>query len=470
MSLSSALDTAEFSKFHRKLVLGCMGGPLLDGYMLSIIGIAMIGISTQFQATELETSLMGASALVGIFFGALLLGPLTDRIGRRLMYTIDLWALVIASVAQFFVQDSMQLIILRFIVGLAIGADYPIASALLAEWLPQKRRGRMLGMLILGWFAGAALASLVGFAFAEILGHESWRWMLASSGVLGIIVLLARHGIPESPRWLIDHGRREEAKDALQLGLGDQVDAAALIAAEPRSTAPARQKLDLSVLLRHPYPKRLVFCSAFYVLQVAPLFALYTFGPVILSSFGLGEGNLANLGSVLINIVFLLGCVPALQLVEKIGRRPLIIWSFALMALPLFVLGFAPGAPVAVIIACFCLYAFFSGGPNILEWAYPSELFPTQVRATAIGITTGASRIGAAIGTFLVPFALSGWGVGPTMLVAAVLTALGWLVCLLMAEETKGMSLDASSATAAPAGAAGRTGTSDTVPSHDQLV
>ena len=446
MGLSSTLDSARFSPFHRKLVVGCMGGPLLDGYMLSIIGIAMVGLTAQFGANELEVSLIGASALVGIFFGALFLGPLTDKIGRRLMYTIDLWALVIASALQFVVQDATQLIILRFIVGLAIGADYPIASALLAEWLPQKRRGKMLGMLITGWFAGAALASLVGFVMSEVFGPESWRWMLGSSAVLGIAVLAMRHGIPESPRWLLNNGRRKEAEDALRVGLGDQVDAAAVFAAEAQSPAPAtaKGKVDFSMLLRRPYPKRLFFCSAFYILQVTPLFAIFTFGPVILSSFGLGEGNMANLGSVIINAVFLLGCLPALRLVETVGRRPLIIWSFALMALPLFVLGFAPGAPVAIIIACFCMYAFFSGGPNILEWAYPSELFPTEVRASAIGITTGASRIGAAIGTFVIPFALRDWGIGPTMLAAAGLTALGWLICVLMAEETKGMSLAAA--------------------------
>lgn len=448
MSLSTALDTAKFSKFHRKLILGCMGGPLLDGYMLSIIGIAMLGLAARFNASELQVSLIGASALVGIFFGAILLGPLTDKIGRRLMYTIDLWALVIASVAQFFVQDATQLIILRFVIGLAIGADYPIASSLLAEWLPQKRRGKMLGMLILGWFAGAALASLVGFAMAEAFGPESWRWMLGSSAVLGVGVLAMRHGMPESPRWLRNQGRTREAEQALHIGLGDQLDASAVMASETEEPAvltaqPA--KIGFSSLMRKPYLKRLIFCSSFYILQVAPLFAILTFGPIILASFGLGEGNIANLGSVLINIVFLLGCLPALRLVETVGRRPLIIWSFALMALPLFVLGFAPGAPVAIIISCFCLYAFFSGGPNILEWAYPSELFPTQVRASAIGITTGASRIGAAAGTFMVPFALRDYGIGPTMLVAAVLTAIGWLVCLLMAEETRNLSLTASS-------------------------
>ena len=111
------------------------------------------------------------------------------------------------------------------------------------------------------------------------------------------------------------------------------------------------------------------------------------------------------------------------------------------MSIPLFVLGFAPSAPVGVIVACFCAYGLFSGGPSILEWAYPSELFPTNVRASAVGITTAASRIGAALGTFGLPFALEAWGIGPTMLVAAGVTAAGFLLCLFMAEETKGMSL-----------------------------
>lgn len=442
MNLSTAMDNVKLSGFHRKLIAGCMGGPLLDGYMLSIIGVAMLGITTQFGSSEMEVSLIGASSLIGIFFGAIILGPLTDKIGRRLMYTIDLWALVLCSAAQFFVQDATQLIILRFIIGIAIGADYPIASSLLAEWLPKAKRGKMLGMLILGWFAGAAVASLVGFAISEFVGADAWRWMIGSSAVLGILVLVIRHGIPESPRWLIQNGRVEEARAALNQGIGEQIDVDAVLAVESTTTIPGmKQRIDWSLLVKRPYLRRLIFCSVFYILHAAPLFALYTFGPVILESFGLNEGNMANLGAVIINVVFLLGCMPALSLVERIGRRPLIIWSFALMAIPLFVLGFAPGAPIAIVIACFSLYAFFSGGPNILEWAYPSELFPTQVRASAVGISTGMSRIGAAAGTFMVPFAIRDFGIGPTMIVAGILTAAGFLVCLFMAEETKNTAL-----------------------------
>ncbi|WP_125610033.1 MFS transporter [Specibacter cremeus] len=450
MNIHVAIDEARFTRFHKKLVAACMGGPILDGYILSIIAIALVGISAEFHTTELETSLIGASALVGIFLGAVLLGPLTDRIGRQLMYTIDLWALVIASVLQFFVQDSMQLIVLRLVAGLAIGADYPIANSLLAEWLPRKRRGQMLGVLQVGWFIGAALAALVGFAIFELFGAGSWRWMLLSSAVLGAIVMLVRLGTPESPRWLLHQGRTNDAKQALRAALSDQLNVDHVVFEAADATVKDKPKVDLRILRRKPYLKRIIFCSSFYALQVGPLFAIYTFGPTILSSFGLGGGNLANIGSVVIDLVFLAGCIPALKLIETWGRRPLIIWCFALMSIPLFVLGFFPSAPVAIIVGCFMAYALFSGGPSILEWAYPSELFPTHIRASAVGITTAVSRISAALGTFAVPFGLAYWGIGPTMIVAAVMTAVGFLVCLFMAEETKGMTLAQAGGEAEP--------------------
>lgn len=441
MDIHAAIDEARFTRFHKKLVAACMGGPILDGYILSIIAIALIGVTADFGPSPLETSLIGASALVGIFLGAVFLGPLTDRIGRQLMYTIDLWVLVLGSVLQFFVQDSFQLIVARFIIGLAIGADYPIANSLLAEWLPRKRRGQMLGVLQVGWFIGAAAAALVGFFMFELFGPESWRWMLGSSAVLGAIVMLLRLGTPESPRWLLHHGRVQEAKSSLRAALADQLSVEHVVFDSAAQESEQTGKVNLRVLLQGTYLKRIIFCSGFYTLQVGPLFAIFTFGPTILSAFGLGEGNASNLGSVVIDLVFLAGCIPALKLIETWGRRPLIIWCFALMAIPLFILGFAPSAPVGVIVACFCAYALFSGGPSILEWAYPSELFPTNVRASAVGITTAASRIGAALGTFGLPFALTAWGIGPTMIIAGAVTAAGFVLCLFMAEETRGMTL-----------------------------
>ncbi|MFD0541999.1 MFS transporter [Streptomyces mexicanus] len=194
-----AIDEAPLSRFHRKLTWACAGGPFLDGYLLSIIGVALVGMSGELNLTTGDESLIGAAALVGIFVGGLFFGAVTDKLGREAMYTIDLAVLVGGSVLSVFATETWQFVVLRFVLGMAIGADYPIATSLLAEWVPNRHRGRLLGVLILAWYVGAAAAYVVGYAIAEIGGAGAWRWMLASGAVLSGVILLMRIGTPESP-------------------------------------------------------------------------------------------------------------------------------------------------------------------------------------------------------------------------------------------------------------------------------
>ncbi|POX43189.1 MFS transporter [Streptomyces sp. Ru73] len=439
-----AIDEAPLNKFHRKLTWACAGGPFLDGYLLSIIGVALIGMSDELQLTTADESLIGAAALVGIFVGGLFFGAVTDRLGREAMYTIDLAVLVGASVLSVFATETWQFVALRFILGVAIGADYPIATSLLAEWVPNKHRGRLLGILILAWYIGAAAAYVVGYVLAEIGGAGTWRWMLASGAVLSALILLLRVGTPESPLWLVNKGRADDAQKAIERALGRTVPTDELLAASAVEQSVVHRRVR--DLFQGAYLRRTLFCGLFYMCQITPMFALYTFGPTILRSFGLGEGNAGNLGSALISVVFTLGCIPALRLVDQVGRRPVIVWSFALMAVPLAVLGGGTALPVAVVILCFCAYALFSGGPTVLEWTYPNELFPTSIRATAGGVATSISRLGAAAGTYLLPISLSRLGIGATMLIGAGITMVGWLVSVLWAEETRGRTLAETSA------------------------
>ena len=438
---SSIIDDSPMTFFHWRLLFQSAGGPFLDGWLLSIIGVALIGMTPALGLSGTDLSLAGTAALIGIFFGGLVFGRMTDIIGRQLMYTIDLIVLVVGSVLCAFVDHAWQIILLRFLIGVAIGADYPIATSLLAEWLPTKQRAAMLGSLVVAWFLGATVATFLGFGMVEYLGEDSWRWMLASSGVPGLIILLMRIGTPESPRWLLSKGRFEEAEAVVRKIYGQDADLSSIREAE--SVRPKR--LGYSALLQGGYLKRTFFCGMFYLCAVTPVFAIYTFGPVMLSAFGLNEGNLSNIGYALISLLFLLGCLPALRLSETVGRRPLLLWSFALMILPFLALGIAPEAPVALIIFWFCLYAVTSGGPNILEWSYPNELFPTDIRATAMGVITAVSRIGAALGTFLLPLSLEHYGDGATMLIMAAMTAVGFVLSYFLAPETKGRSLSEAS-------------------------
>lgn len=313
---------------------------------------------------------------------------------------------------------------------MAVGADYadyPIATSLLAEFTPRRHRGPLLGGLIVMWFVGATAAYFVGDALLKV-GPDGWRWMLASAAVPSTLIVLLRLGTPESPRWLVKKGRYKEADAVMRRVFGDHVSVADLPPEE-------KENLDIRVLRQGGYLGRLMYVMVFWTCSIIPLFAIYAFGPKILGALHL-EGDLANVGSAFISGLFLIGCVVALFFVNRLGRRPLVVWSFLLSGLALLVLGIFPNASTAVLFTFFAAYALFLGGTQILAWIYPNELFPTEVRGTAVGIASSLSRIGAAVGTYLVPVSLTELGIGPTMLAAAAIMFVGLIASWLWAPET----------------------------------
>ncbi|EHL09100.1 transporter, major facilitator family protein [Desulfitobacterium hafniense DP7] len=434
----SLIEESPFTPILKRITAFATGGIVIDGYILTIIGVALVQAGPDLNLDVYWSGMVGAAALVGILAGGLIFGYVTDLVGRRVMYTIDLTAILVFSIAQMFVQNGLELAVCRFLIGVAIGADYPIASALLAEFTPKKYRGLMLGMLSPGWYVGAGIASVVGY-FLLTLGPHTWRWMLGSSAILAAIMLIGRWDTPESPRWLMSKGRVAEARQVVKRVWGKDADIEDLQEID-------NVKTRVSKLVQKVYLKRLIFVCSFWALQVIPCFALYTFGPQILSAFHLSEGNSWIWGYMTLNAFFLIGSLSALHWVESIGRRSLIIRCFAFMSLPLFILGIHPLVPPLVVVACFALYAFASGGPGVLDGIYPTELFPTDIRATAYGIATAVSRVGAAVGTYLLPVGLQKIGIGATMLIAAVLTLTGLIICIFMAPETRGKTLKEASA------------------------
>ncbi|MFF2502451.1 MFS transporter [Streptomyces sp. NPDC058067] len=431
----STLDTAQLNGFHRKLTLFSSGGPFLDGYILSIIGIAMVQIQPLWGMSTLWAGLMGASALIGVFIGGAVFGAVTDRIGRKLMYTIDLIAIIVCSVLQFFVTNETQLFVLRLLIGIAVGADYPIATALVTEFAPKAWRAKLVGGLNAMWFVGATVAAFVGYFLLR--SPDGWKWMLASSAIPAALIVIARTSIPESPRWLLSKGRQEEALEILRKTVGEDATLADLPEEEGTTS--------IHSLLRGGYLSRVVFISVFWTCTIVTLFAIYAFGPQILTLFDLNGGtDEANLGYGLINLFFLVGNIVALLLVDRLGRRPILIGGFAVSALGLLYLAIRPDSGLWMVAIAFAVYAVFNGGPSILEWIYPNELFPTAIRATAVGLCTGISRIGSAIGTFATPWALTTLGLSATMYIAAAIALVGAVVSAFMAPETKNTDLHAA--------------------------
>ncbi len=369
---------------------------------------------------------VGAATLLGILLGALIFGALTDRFGRRIMMIADLAVFVLASLLQAVVTNAWELLALRFILGVAIGADYPIAGALIAEYMPVRVRGAALNSMQVVWFVGACVAYVVGYALLNT--RDSWRWILASSAVPAAIGLALRSSAPESARWLFAQGRVAEGQAVLQKIFGSA-------RATESSTQP---QLSWRAMFEPQFAGKLAFVSAMWLLQVVPLFAIYTFAPMVLQALHIGAAS--PLGAIAITAAFLAGSILALPLIESWGRRNLCIAGFAVSTAAFAAISI--GAP-ALIVPAFIIYALAIGAAAGLELVYPSELFPTGVRASATGFAAAVSRVGAFLGTFVLPIALARWGPVPVMWACAGLSAAGLLLALLWAPETRACVLDA---------------------------
>ncbi|MGG3573491.1 MFS transporter [Bacillus gobiensis] len=433
------LEEMPLGKFHFQMFFYTGGGAFIDGYIIGIIAVALAVLQPQFDMSLTVVGMIAMAMYVGMFFGGILGGYLTDLIGRKKMFILDLSIFVIASIPQYFVTDPMQLVILRFILGFAAGADYPISATYMAEFAPSKHRGALLGGLIALWYVGYGMSFLVGY-WMLALGEDSWRWMLASSAIPAIIILLARIKMPESPLWLASKGKEKGANAIIQGIFGKDV-----VLSE---SFEAKEKTSFMDMFKNGYGKWTLFIALFWTLQVAPAFAIATFIPEVLGQLGFADGNKEYLGSTIMSLFYLVGLIPAVYLVEKLGRRPVLIWPFLVSAIILVILGITSSWQMSFTytITLFVIYGIFNTSMNIHQWIYPNELFPTKIRGTAVGFGTGMSRIGASLSTFLFPMILTNYGLEMTLYVCAGLFFAGFLISLVMAPETRNMTLVQTSA------------------------
>lgn len=309
-----SIEDAPINNFHQLLTLRSGGGSFVDGYVLSIIGVAMVQMSAGLNLTSFWQGMIAASALIGIFFGGFFGGWLTDRFGRKRVFFVGPTLFILASIAQFWVESAMVLFLLRFAIGIAVGIEYPVATSLLVEFLPKKNRGPRLATLTVLWFAGAACAYMVGEAILRHGGDDAWRLVLASASVIGALLFAIRIGTPESPRWLISKGRSAEAEQVIKRVYGRDFSLKNL------PEEPKTRKLSFFSLLHSGYGKRMLFVTMFWTCSVIPVFAVYAFAPKVLGALNL-KGDWAAIGSVAITCLFVVGCIIGTRLLNTIGRR-----------------------------------------------------------------------------------------------------------------------------------------------------
>lgn len=422
-------------KFVTKLTAVISGGMFIDGFILGCIGIVMPGITNSLHLSSAWEGLIGASALIGILVGGPLGGWLADKVGRRPMFTVDLALFLLGSIAQFFVTEAWQLFVVRVFMGVAIGADYSIGWPLLAEFAPARLRGKLLAVLEVAWYVGFLISYAIGYELT-VTSIAGWHVILGLSTIPTVIVLLLRLGTPESPRWLMSQGRIAEAKALASEYMED-------IERRDLGLQKAMGKQGFGRLFSPDYIKATAFVSIFWVCNVTPYFAIGAFVPIVLERLGLKNGLT---GGLLLNGVAVLGAVVTVIFVERVGRRKLAIPPFFISTVALMGVAVIPHASPAVILVCFFAFSVVNTVAGTLTGVYPGEVFPTEIRGVGVGFATAISRVGAAMGTFLLPLVMASWGVSAALLIASGISLVGGIVSYALAPETRGKLLSEASA------------------------
>jgi putative MFS transporter len=432
-TFNSAPDNASVAfkrRFMWRMIAVLSGGMFLDGYILGIIGPVTGTIKAEMGLSTFDVGLVASAALFGILIGSPLGGWASDKWGRRPLFMIDMGLFVIASAMQFVIDSVGMLIAVRLLMGIAVGTEYSVGWPMMSEFAPARLRGRLMGLTLLAWFGGFMIGYTTGYIM-NLPDPMPWRFIMGTSTFIALILFVARIGLPESPRWLWSKGRKDEARTIAHKYLESAEDMADMEKTEVR-------RGRFADLFSPQYWRMTAFVSWFWFCNVLPYFAIATFAESVLHQYGL-SGGLA--GGVGLSMVAVIGVVVTLALIDKAGRRVLTVPPQWIMTVVFLIIGLWSGAPASVVLFLFLAFSFLNAMNGTLTGIYPGEVFPTEARGVGTGFAAAVSRVGAGLGTFLLPMGVESFGVSAVMLLVAVVVFSGALVSQLWAPETKGKSL-----------------------------
>ena len=445
------LDRLPWSRFHTLVVVALGITWILDGLEVTLVGslAAAISDSPKLKLTEAQFGMTASAYLAGAVIGALFFGWLTDRLGRKKLFTITVLVYLVATAASGFAWDWWSLMAFRFITGLGIGGEYAAVNATIQELIPARRRGYTDLVINGSYWVGAALGAVGAIVVLDpaIIDPElGWRLAFVVGGVIGLAVLLLRRFIPESPRWLMTHGQPEEA-DTIVRGIEARIEAETGKALPPPPPGKLRLRRhkgawfgeSVRVLLRD-YRQRTVLGVVLMGSQAFCYNAiLFTYALVLTKFYGISGGHVGwfMLPFALGNFMgpLLLG-----RMFDTLGRRTMISATYALSGVLMAIVGwlFARGALSAVEqTAAWTVIFFFASAAASSAYLTVGETFPLEVRAvaisvfyalgTAIGGIAGPIVFGALIGTGERSELLWGYllGAGLMVIAAAVEWAIG---------------------------------------------
>jgi sugar porter (SP) family MFS transporter len=423
-------------------VIAALGG-FLFGYDTGVISGALLFISKDLHASKFDQSAIVGALLLGAVAGAIISGYLADAISRRYTKIISGTIFALAAIGCAVSQDVWQLIGARFILGLSVGTASFVSPLYISEIAPPKIRGGLVSFNQLMITTGILVAYIVDFALKGI--SNNWRWMLGLGAVPGVALAIGMALMPFSPRWLVEQGREDEARDVLKRARGtDDVDEELdEIKDVSKDERPLRDLLTRSVR-----PMLIVGLGLAIFQQIIGINTVIYFAPTILKFAGAGTSK--SIGqTVFIGVTNVVFTIVAVLLLDKLGRRIFLLVGTAgatlgLVGLGLFfeVSSIRSGAGWLALASLILYIASFAIGLGPVFWLMISEIFPLNLRSPAMSVCTVANwGFNFAVSfTFLQLVGVAGKG-GTFFVYAGIgLAAIAFFA--LFVPETKGRSLE----------------------------
>ena len=394
IDVNQVVDDAKFTPFHLNVLFWCMLVIIFDGYDLVIYGVAMKGLVAQWGLSAKEAGFLGSVALFGMMIGAMALGSLADRYGRKKMIAL---CLVLFSLFTFlcgFAQNPTQFAIMRFIAGVGIGGAMPNLVAMMAEYSPKRMRSTMVSLMFSGYAIGGMLSAGLGIMIVPSMG---WEWMF----YLGIIPLfllpLIWKFLPESLGFLMRQGKEAEVRKILpkvapelNITAEDQLVREEVVV--KKSVVPVGQ-----LFVEHRGVSTLAFWVSFFCCLLMT-YALSTWLPKFMEQAGYElKAGLSFLFAM--NIGAMIGAIGGGWLADKFNIKAVLV-AFLLLGSTAFVcLGYK--APVPVLYLLVTIAGATTIGTQIVLYSYVAIFYPLKIRSTGIGWASGVGRIGAIVGPIL---------------------------------------------------------------------
>lgn len=452
VTVAKSLDGAKLSVFHLKAAVTAGAGFFTDSYDLNVIGTVTLLITPQFHLDSGQVAMLTSSTLLAVAAGAMAFGRLGDLLGRRRVYGLEAVLMIIGALVSALAPNFAVLLAGRIILGIGIGGDYPASGVIMAEYANTRNRGKLVGFTFIFYVFGQVSAYLVSLLVLAVGVPDdiAWRLILGAGVIPSLLVLHQRRHMPESPRWTAHH--RDPAQAARDFESFAQRPVTSVVTAD-RTTADrtTADRVKETRVASAALSKRRVLIAlagtagSWFFYNVA-VYGINVSQPLLIKNIEPGATTVANiaLNAVLVVCFSLVGGIVGLVALDRMRRRTQQAVGFGICALTMLLITVVPGLSTTVIpfAITFGLSLFGSMfGPSYTTMLLAAESYPTSIRSTFHGLSSGIAKVGAFAGALIVPLVLSGGGLRTVTLIASCCFIAG-IATTYLVREPGGLALD----------------------------